>query len=430
MFTQGEERNREVITQVKAAKEAAGKLSGATTGQKNQALLAMADAIWRNRQEILVANQQDVQDAQAAGQTASKVDRLQLNEKRLQDMMEGLRKLIELTDPIGELLETILRPDGLLIEKVRVPLGVIAMIYESRPNVTVDAAGLALKTGNAVVLRGGKEALRSNAALVKALKEGLEAVHLPTDAFQFINRTERESVDDLIQARGLVDLVIPRGGAGLIERVVKHSLVPVIETGVGNCHVYVDKQADLQKADAIVINAKTQRPSVCNAMETLLVHADIAEQWLPVILAQLMERGVEIRACERARAALAGNPQLREKAVPATDADWSTEFLDLIMNVKIVADVNEAIQHINTYGTLHSEAIVTEDPGSAQIFLQQVDAAAVYHNASTRFTDGFEFGFGAEIGISTQKLHARGPMGLKEMTSYKYLIKGNGQIRV
>lgn len=416
-----------VLAKAKAAKRAARILGTLATGEKNKALLAMAESLRNNRDAIFAANAEDVREARESGIPETRIDRLVLTEKRLLEMMEGLRQVAELPDPVGETLETIQRPNGLRIEKVRVPFGVIAMVYESRPNVTVDAAGLTIKTGNAVVLRGGKEALRSNLALVGALREGLAGTRVPLDSIQLIDRTERESVDVLIRAKDLVDLAIPRGGAGLIQRVIENSLVPVIETGVGNCHVYVDEKADFDKATRIVVNAKTQRPSVCNAMETLLVHERAAAGWLPGIVNQLRERGVEVRGCPRTReivrAAAGWDLPL------AAETDYATEFLDLILAVKVVADVDEAIDHIGQYGTRHSEAIVTEDAAVAEKFLAQVDAAAVYHNASTRFTDGFEFGFGAEIGISTQKLHARGPMGLREMTSYKYVIRGTGQIR-
>ncbi|WP_018130261.1 glutamate-5-semialdehyde dehydrogenase [Effusibacillus pohliae] len=415
-----------VLGKAQAAKQAAGKLGVLSTDEKNEALLAMAESLWRQRESIFRANAEDVREARQNGVPEARIDRLVLTEKRLQEMIEGLRQIVGLPDPVGETLATLERPNGLQIEKVRVPFGVIAMVYESRPNVTVDAAGLALKTGNAVVLRGGKEALRSNIALVQAMRDGLSRTQVPLDAIQLIDRTERESVDLLIRAKGIVDLAIPRGGAGLIQRVIENALVPVIETGVGNCHVYVDAKADFDMATQIVLNAKTQRPSVCNAMETLLVHEQAAAQWLPEVLGALQERGVELRGCVRTLEIgwLAG------VAVElATDDDYSAEFLDLILAIKVVDSVEAAIKHIDKYGTRHSEAIITEDRDAAELFLAWVDAAAVYHNASTRFTDGFEFGFGAEIGISTQKLHARGPMGLPELTSYKYIIRGSGQIR-
>jgi glutamate-5-semialdehyde dehydrogenase len=415
-----------VLQKARAGKRAARSLGILTTDDKNEALSAMADSLWQQRDAILAANRQDILQARESGIPEAKIDRLLLNEKRLQDMTEGLRQIIALPDPIGETLETIRRPDGLAIEKVRVPFGVIAMVYESRPNVTVDAAGLALKTGNAVLLRGGKEALQSNRALVAALQAGLQQTRVPQESIQLIDRTERETVDLLIRAKGLVDLAIPRGGAGLIQRVVENALVPVIETGVGNCHVYVDETADFAMAIQIVLNSKTQRPSVCNATETLLVHEGIADDFLSGMVRALADKGVEIRGCRRTREIV---ERIDARVRAATEEDWATEFLDLILAVKVVPDVEAAIEHIDRYGTKHSEAIVTENRQAADRFLAQVDAAAVYHNASTRFTDGFEFGFGAEIGISTQKLHARGPMGLRELTSYKYMIRGTGQIR-
>jgi glutamate-5-semialdehyde dehydrogenase len=416
-----------VLAKAAAAKRAAGILGTISTEEKNKALLAMAESMWDNRESIFAANEADVKEARESGVPEARIDRLALNEKRLQEMIGGLREVAQLSDPVGEVLEEIERPNGLSIHKVRVPFGVIAMIYESRPNVTVDAAGLAIKTGNAAVLRGGKEALRSNLALAEALRKGLQGTQVPADAVQLIDRTERESVDILIRAKGLVDLVIPRGGAGLIQRVLEKAIVPVIETGVGNCHVYVDAAADFDKATRIVLNAKTQRPSVCNAMETLLVHERAAKNWLPNIVYSLVERGVEVRGCQRTREFVSGAACMELPL--ATEEDYSTEYLDLILAIRVVSSLEEAIEHIAKYGTRHSEAIVTEDREAAEKFLAQVDAAAVYHNASTRFTDGFEFGFGAEIGISTQKLHARGPMGLREMTSYKYVVRGTGQIR-
>jgi glutamate-5-semialdehyde dehydrogenase len=412
-----------IVEQAQAAKRAEKILARMTTEEKNRALAAMARSLEEEKEPILQANQRDVQAARQAGLPEAKIDRLLLNEKRIRDMVEGLHAVARLNDPVGEVDETWTRPNGLLLQKVRVPFGLVAIIYESRPNVTVDAAGLCLKTGNAVILRGGKEALHSNLALVRALQKGLAAAGFPEQAVQLVERTEREAVDILIQLKDYVDLVIPRGGAGLIQRVVRNSVVPVIETGVGNCHIYVDQQADLAMATRIIVNAKTQRPSVCNAMETLLVHQAVAHRWLPEITAELRKAGVEVRGCERTR-------QVVGDLVAASEEDWETEYLDLILAVKVVDSLEEAIEHIDRYGTKHSEAIVTEDKAAAETFLRAVDAAAVYHNASTRFTDGFEYGFGAEIGISTQKMHARGPMGLRELTSYKYIGRGSGQIRV
>lgn len=428
----------ELVEQAKSAQRAAHVLAVASTQEKNQGLLAMAQALVDHQEEILAANADDVAAALGKGDGSARVDRLRLTQARLEEMRNGLRQVANLPDPVGEVTETFTRPNGLTIAKVRVPFGVVGMVYEARPNVTVDAAGLAIKTGNSVLLRGGREALVTNRALVEALREGLNIMGLPQDGVQLIGRTEHESVDVLIRMRGLVDLVIPRGGAGLIARVVENATVPVIETGVGNCHVYVDQSADFSKAWEIVLNAKAQRPSVCNAMETLLVHRDVAPQWLPEMVRRLLAAGVEVRACETSREILKGTGDsaevdaktfLWEYVKNATESDYATEFLDLIIAVRVVDSLTEAMDHIQRYGTRHSEAIVTEDSEAAETFLTQVDAAAVYHNASTRFTDGFEFGFGAEIGISTQKLHARGPMGLQELTSYKYVVRGNGQVR-
>ncbi|RIV17079.1 glutamate-5-semialdehyde dehydrogenase [Alicyclobacillaceae bacterium I2511] len=432
------ELHRVLKAQANAAQQAAHVLAVAQTGVKNQGLLAMAQALLDHQEAILAANVGDVAAALAKGDGAARVDRLRLTQARLEEMCQGLRQVANLPNPVGEVMESFTRPNGLAIAKIRVPFGVVGMVYEARPNVTVDAAGLAIKTGNAVLLRGGREALATNQALVEALRAGLVAVGLPKDGVQLISRTEHESVDLLIRMRGLVDLVIPRGGAGLIARVVENATVPVIETGVGNCHVYVDQAADFTKAWAIVLNAKAQRPSVCNAMETLLVHRNVAPQWLPEMVRRLLAAGVEVRACATSRDILRGaeeNPvdlvktPLWEQVEAVTEEDYATEFLDLIVALRVVDSLSEAMDHIQHYGTRHSESIVTEDSFAAEKFLSQVDAAAVYHNASTRFTDGFEFGFGAEIGISTQKLHARGPMGLRELTSYKYVIRGTGQVR-
>lgn len=416
-----------VLNKAHAAKRASRSLGILPADEKNAALFAMADSLWKQQASILAANQQDIREARNSGVPETRIDRLVLTESRLREMIEGLCQITELPDPVGERLDMMQRPIGLQIEKVRVPFGVIAIVYESRPNVTVDAAGLALKTGNAVVLRGGKEALRSNKAIVQALRLGVEQTKVPVDSIQFIDRTEHETVDILIRAKNVVDLAIPRGGAGLIQHVIENALVPVIETGVGNCHVYVDAAANFSMAEQIVSNAKIQRPSVCNAMETLLVHEQIAEQWLPGMLETLQKQHVEVRGCSQ-------TIEIAKRTgcklpVMATDEDFAAEFLDLVLAVKVVSSLDEAISHIEQYGTRHSEAIITDNEAAAARFLAEVDAAAVYHNASTRFTDGFEFGFGAEIGISTQKLHARGPMGLRELTSYKYVVRGHGQIR-
>lgn len=382
----------------------------------------MAQALEDKVDYIIEANKPDVEAAIRNGKSKAFIDRLTLNEKRIKDMAEGLRVVKSLPDPVGEVVSMWRRPNGLIIGQRRVPLGVIGIIYESRPNVTADAAGLCLKTGNAVILRGGSEAIQSNKAIVEVLVQAAYQAGIPEGAIQLIEDTDRASVRELMRLNGLVDVLIPRGGAGLIKAVIEEATVPVIETGVGNCHVYVDGECDQDMAVKIIVNAKTQRPGVCNAAETLLVDKRIAAEFLPKAVKALREKGVEIRGCQKTL-------EIIPDAVPATPEDWDTEYLDLILAVKVVDGVDEAIQHIRQHGTGHSEAIVTTNYFTAQKFLDEVDAAAVYVNASTRFTDGFEFGFGAEIGISTQKLHARGPMGLKELTTIKYIIYGNGQIR-
>lgn len=412
----------EVLSKGRKAKEAAYILAGLSTEVKDRALAAMAQALEERAEEILAANEKDMAAGRAAGLTKALLDRLLLNEARIKEMAAGLRAIIALPDPIGEVTSMWTRPNGLQIGRVRVPLGVIGIIYEARPNVTVDAAGLCLKTGNAVLLRGGSEAINSNVAITRVISQAAESQGIPAGAIQLVETTDREAVAVMLKMREYLDLLIPRGGAGLIRTVVENATVPVIETGVGNCHVYVDADADPDMATAIVVNAKTQRPGVCNAMETLLVHKDIAPAWLPVVAERLFELGVELRGCPRSRSLV---PAMKE----ATEEDWSTEYLDLILAVKVVDSLEEAIQHINTYGTKHSEAIVTNSYPNARRFLQQVDAAAVYVNASTRFTDGYQYGFGAEIGISTQKLHARGPMGLEALTTTKFIVYGSGQVR-
>jgi glutamate-5-semialdehyde dehydrogenase len=405
-----------------AAKAASRVLATASSTIKNQALAAMAGALVTNEDAILAANSRDVEAGKAKGLSASLVDRLLLNSARIRGMAEGLRVLQDLPDPVGEVVSMWKRPNGLRIGQVRVPLGVVGIIYEARPNVTVDAAGLALKAGNAVILRGGSEAINSNKAIVKVLRDAVAAVGLPADAIQLVEDTSREAATALMKLSDYLDVLIPRGGTGLIKAVVQNATVPVLETGVGNCHVYVDDSADLEMARRIVINAKCSRPGVCNAIENLLVAEAVAAEFVPQMVKDLNSLGVEVRGCERVQ-------ELCPEVKPATDQDWTTEYLDYIIAAKVVKGVDEAISHINTYGTHHSEAIVTQDYNNAQRFLDEVDAAAVYVNASTRFTDGFEFGFGAEMGISTQKLHARGPMGLRELTSTKYIIYGNGQVR-
>ena len=375
-----------------------------------------------NKKSILEANKKDLEKAVENGTSKAMLDRLSLSEDRILDMANGLKQVKSLNDPIGEVLGMTVRPNGLKIGKQRVPLGVIGIIYEARPNVTSDAAALCLKSGNVTILRGGKEAINSNIAIVNALREGIKLSGLPEDAVQLIEDTSRETSNEMMKLNEFIDVLIPRGGAGLIQAVVQNATVPVIETGTGNCHVYVDEYADLEMAKNIVINAKTSRPSVCNAEEKLLINEKIADKFLPIIVKALHENNVEIRGDKKSRAII---DNLKE----ATEEDWGKEYLDYVIGIKIVSDIDEAINHINKYGTGHSEAIITKDYNNSQKFLQRVDAAAVYVNASTRFTDGGEFGFGAEIGISTQKLHARGPMGLNELTTTKYIIYGNGQVR-
>ncbi|SFW51016.1 glutamate-5-semialdehyde dehydrogenase [Selenomonas ruminantium] len=412
----------EVRKKAEAAKAASYKLGTLSTKVKNEALLAMAHALEQRSSMILAANAQDLEEARQKGVKRSYLDRLMLDENRIAGMAEGLRQTAALPDPIGQGDYSCVRPNGLSIRRVRVPLGVVGIIYEARPNVTADALALCLKSGNAVLLRGGSEAIRSNIAISSLLAEEAYKHGIPEGAIQFIDFTDREAVGVMTHLTGLLDVIIPRGGAGLIKRVVEDSSVPVIETGTGVCHTYVDESADLQMALDIAINAKTSRPSVCNAMETLLVHKHVAEKFLPMLDEAMLAKKVELRGCDKARAIC---PEMQ----PAEEIDWSTEYGDLILSVKVVDDVAAAIAHINRYNTGHSETIVTRDLVNAARFQKEVDAAAVYVNASTRFTDGFEFGFGAEIGISTQKLHARGPMGLMELTSSKYLIMGEGQIR-
>jgi glutamate-5-semialdehyde dehydrogenase len=384
--------------------------------------MEMAAALERNVELIVERNAVDLEAGRADGIASSLLDRLLLSESRVLEMAGGLREVAGLRDPVGEIIDGWRLPNGLLVEKVRVPLGVIGIIYEARPNVTVDAAGLCLKSGNAVILRGSSNAINSNSVLTDIISEAAERAGLPRDAIQLVRSTDREAAREMMRLRGAIDALIPRGGAGLIGTVVENSTIPVIETGTGNCHVYVDSIADLGMAEDIVINAKTQRPGVCNAAETLLVHADVAAEFLPRVAAGLTERGVVLRGDETTRALLS-------EAEPATEDDWYAEYLDLIMAVKVVESLDEAVAHIAKYGSGHSECIVTSDYAHGKAFVERVDSAAVYINASTRFTDGGQFGFGAEIGISTQKLHARGPMSLPELTSAKFVIYGEGQIR-
>lgn len=404
------------------AKEVSRVLNNLGSTPKNEGLKAVAQALLDGKDKILEANQKDVQAALAKGMNPGLVDRLSLNEARIQAMAEGLLQVATLDDPVGEVISMKPRPNGLLIGQKRVPLGVIGMIYEARPNVTADAFGLCFKSGNAVILKGGSDALESNKAIVVQIREGLKSAGLPEDAVQLIESTDREVTRQFMRLNDYLDVLIPRGSAGLIRSVVENSTVPVIETGTGNCHIFVDESADLDMALNIIFNAKTQRIGVCNACESLVVHRAVAEEFLPLLKARLDEKQVEIRADKEACALVDG-------FVPAAEEDWGREYLDYILSLKLVDSIDEAIAHINRYNTKHSEAIITSDYANAQRFLNEIDAAAVYVNASTRFTDGFEFGFGAEIGISTQKLHARGPMGLKELTTTKYIIYGNGQVR-
>ncbi|MDD4311216.1 MAG: glutamate-5-semialdehyde dehydrogenase [Eubacteriales bacterium] len=405
-----------------SAKAASGKLAITSAKTRNDALVAMADALITATPKILQANAQDVRLAKERGEKDSFIDRLTLDQKRVEGMANGMRKVSLLPDPIGKSDAVFVRPNGLRIEKRRVPLGVIGIIYEARPNVTADAIALCIKSGNACVLRGGSEALLSNAAVCDALNEAAIQNGIPDGAIGLLRDTDRAAANEMMKLNGLIDVLIPRGGHGLIQSVMQQATVPVIETGVGVCHVYIDESADLAMATGIIENAKCSRPSVCNAAETLLVHASVATKCLPEIAKRLAARGVELRCDERSKSLMPGS-------IDATQEDWSTEYNDLILSIKVVDSLEEAISHIETYGTHHSDAIVTECYRTAERFLNEVNSAAVYVNASTRFTDGEEFGFGAEIGISTQKLHARGPMGLDELTTVKYAIRGEGQIR-
>lgn len=406
-------------TRAKAASREGANLS---TDEKNRGLLSVAEELCQQKDFLLEENAKDVEAAVEKSVKQSLIDRLQLTEDRIEAMAEGLRQIATLDDPIGEVLGMKNRPNGLRVGKKRVPLGVVGIIYESRPNVTADAFGLCFKTGNAVILRGGSDAINSNMAIVHVIKEGLRKERLPQDLILLVEDTSREVVNDMMKLHGLIDVLIPRGGAGLIANVVQNSTVPVIETGTGNCHVFVDKSADLTMAVEIIENAKTQRMGVCNACESLVIHKEIAEDVIPMIVQNLKYHDVEIHGDETAQA-------ISDEIIPATEEDWGTEYLDAIISMKVVDSIDDAIAHINKYNTGHSESIITKDYENALKFQDEVDAAAVYVNASTRFTDGFEFGFGAEIGISTQKLHARGPMGLEALTTTKYIIFGNGQIR-
>lgn len=404
------------------AVEAKQKLQCLTTEQKNQGLTCVAKALTERQEDILKANARDYETAREGGMAEGLLDRLKLTPDRIEAMAEGLRQIEALPDPVGEIMESFDRPNGLHIDKVRVPMGVVGIIYEARPNVTADAFGLCFKTGNAVILKGGKDAFYSNQAITEVIRDALEKIQIPADAIQLIENNDRAVTTAFMQLKQYVDVLIPRGGAGLIRAVVENSTIPVIETGTGNCHIFVDEDADLDKAIPIIINAKTQRIGVCNACESLLVHEKIADSFLPKLGRALQEKQVEIRGDEKVTELIPGS-------LRAAEEDYGREYLDYIISMKTVSSVEEAIAHINRYNTRHSDAILTENEEHMKQFLQGVDSACVYVNASTRFTDGFEFGFGAEIGISTQKLHARGPMGLKELTTYKYWIRGNGQIR-
>jgi len=414
--------NNELIIKGKKAKEASYTLSFASTNEKNNGLLKISESLIKRCDEILEENKKDIEKAIEKGTSNAMLDRLKLDEERVKSIANAVADVIKLDDPIGEVTSMFKRPNGLRIGVQRVPLGVVGIIYEARPNVTADAAALCLKTGNAVILRGGSEAINSNLKIVDIISDALKEAGLPEGSVQILEDTSRETATDFMRLNDYLDVLIPRGGAGLIKAVVNNATVPVIETGVGNCHIYIDDEADINMGVDIIVNAKTSRPAVCNAAEKLLVNEKIAEEFLPVAIKALKEKGVEIRGCEKTKV-IVNDINL------ATEEDWGKEYLDYILGVKIVKDLDEVISHINKYGTKHSESIVTKNYFNSEKFLQRVDAAAVYVNASTRFTDGGEFGFGAEIGISTQKLHARGPMGLKELTTNKYIIYGNGQVR-
>ncbi|MCP8969609.1 glutamate-5-semialdehyde dehydrogenase [Ectobacillus ponti] len=412
----------EVWEKGRLAKQAAAVLVTKTTAEKNEALGIIAEELLKQSAFILAENEKDLAAGREAGFTASLLDRLLLTESRLRDIADAIGQLQELTDPVGETVQTIERPNGLSIQQVRVPIGVVGMIYEARPNVTVDAATLCLKTGNAVILRGSSSAKHSNMAIVQVMHDALRRTSLPVDSVQLLEDTSRETAKELFTLNEYLDVLIPRGGKNLIDTVVREASVPVLETGAGNCHVFIDETADTDMAKRIVLNAKVQRPSVCNSIETVLIHRNWLAEHGAALFAALREAGVEVHGDEAVHGVCA-------EAIPATEEDWETEYSALILAAKAVRSTGEAIEHINKYGTKHSEAILSQDEENVRQFLQSVDAAAVYHNASTRFTDGFEFGFGAEIGISTQKLHARGPMGLPALTSTKYMVRGNGQIR-
>jgi glutamate-5-semialdehyde dehydrogenase len=411
-----------VVEKARKAKQAAARMAGLPGAVKDRALLAMADALIDSRDVIAGANGKDLSLAEGYGLTSAAVDRLTLTDARIEAMARGLREIASFPDPVGIIMNVVQRPSGIRVGKMTVPIGLVGFIYESRPNVTVDAAGLTLKAGNTILLRGGKEAIHSNITLTRILNEAASSEGIPEGAVSIVEMTDREGVRHMIEAEGIIDLIIPRGGKGLIRTVVEGARVPVIKHYEGNCHVYVDRTADLDDALAIIINAKTQRPGVCNAAETLLVHRDVTDVFLPRAAKELTDRGVELRGCPRSRALV---PSMKE----ATEDDWYTEYLDLILAVRVVDSVEEAVEHINTYSSKHTDAIVTSDIRSADYFVVQVDSSSVMVNASTRFSDGGEYGLGAEIGISTDKLHARGPMGIAELTTYKWVVYGKGSIR-
>jgi len=411
-----------IIEMAKRAKAASAELAKLSTEIKNRSLLSMANALEKNAEEILEANGRDMKAAEARGVKSALLDRLILTKSRIGKMAKCLREVAEFPDPIGQIVKTWTRPNGLVIGQLRVPLGVVGIIYESRPDVTSDASGICLKSGNAVILRGGSDAINSNMAIGRILEEAAVESGMPRGAIQVVSTTDRSAAQELMKMRGYVDVLIPRGGAGLIKTVLENAKMPVIETGTGNCHIYVEEDADLDRAVDIVINAKCQRPGTCNAAEKLLVSRNIARDFLPKVIARLLSEGVEVRGCSRTR-------EIVHDVKPATEEDWYTEYLDLIIGVKVVDDLNEAIDHINKYGTKHSDAILTASFDRALRFIKEVDSAAVYWNASTRFTDGNQYGLGAEIGISTQKIHARGPMGVEHLTTIKYFILGSGHIR-
>jgi len=412
----------EVYLKSKACKEASISFQLCSNIDKNKILLTLSNLLLEHQEDILESNLLDINNAKKNGYTTSQLDRLALDIKRIEALSRSVLEIIQLNDPIGEIIETYIRPNGLEIQKKRVPLGVIAIIYESRPNVTIDASILCIKTGNCVILRGGKEAINTNIYLTSLIKKALSINNFSTDIVQIIEETDRKYALELMHMNQFVDVLIPRGSATLIQTVLENSTIPVIETGVGNCHIYVDESADLSMTKSIILNAKIQRPSVCNAVETVLIHESIRQEFVQLIIPSLLDNNVELRVSDDIL-------NLYPNLVLATEADWKNEFLDLILAIKTVNNFDEAIKHIQKYSTHHSESIITQNQNHVERFMNEIDSAAIYHNASTRFTDGYEFGFEAEIGISTQKLHARGPMGLKELTSYKYLIYGNGQIR-